>query len=69
MNPIQSYRKTQNLTQRALAEKLGVSQGLISGIENGTKLITPQKARDWESILNVPREVLCPHIFDRRRST
>ena len=64
-NPIQKYRDANKLTQQELANKLKVSRQLISFIESGKRPITPQNAKDWESILGIPRERLCPEIFRR----
>ena len=47
---VRSLRKRANLTQKELAEKTGLSQGLIAKIENGT--VDP-KASTLRKILNV----------------
>lgn len=64
-HPLVEYREKHGLTQQELADKLKVSRGLISLIESGERPITAQNAKDWEGILGIPREKLCPEIFGR----
>lgn len=64
-HPLVAYREQHKLTQQELADRLKVSRGLVSLIESGDRPITPQNAKDWETILGIPREKLCPEIFKR----
>ena len=51
------------MTQGALAEKLGVSDATITHIEMGRRRITPENAKEWEKIIPISKEILCPEIF------
>ena len=67
-NPLIAYREAKKLTQQELADLLGVSRGLVSLIETEGRPITPENAVEWESILGIPREKLCPDVFKRARA-
>lgn len=62
-HPLRTYRIEQALTQGQLAEMLNVSDATITHIENGRRRITPENAKDWEKIIPLSKEVLCPEIF------
>jgi transcriptional regulator with XRE-family HTH domain len=51
-------REQAGLTRAALAEKIGVSAGLISEYEKGTRNAPPARIKQLASALNCPRVVL-----------
>lgn len=52
MNPIKEYRKRHGLSQKSLAKKLGVTQGLVSHLEVGRQKITANRAVEIEIATN-----------------
>ncbi len=58
MNKLNEIRKELKLTQRELAEKIGVSRAQVSNIEQGTRVITARIERDLITYLNVNPEWL-----------
>lgn len=50
---IADYRKRANLTQKELAQKAGVSGGMIGQIERGTKTVSLQLGKTLAKILKV----------------
>lgn len=62
---LRAYRTKNNLSRQELRVKLGCSYSLIQLIEDGRKRVTPEKAVQWETILGIPREKLCPEIFGK----
>lgn len=62
-HPLRTYRESVKMTRNQLAEKLGVSPALVSLIEIGRRRVTPENARDWEKIIPVTKEALCPAVF------
>lgn len=65
---LREYRETNQLTQAALAAKLSVSPAMVAHIENGLRGISPERALEWEPILGIPKEKLCPRIFSSAQS-
>jgi transcriptional regulator with XRE-family HTH domain len=63
MHPLRQYRTDHELSQKQLADLLGVSDATITHIETGKRRVTPENAIEWESKTGVSREVLCPEIF------
>lgn len=61
---MKAYREKADLSQEELADKLGVSRQMIGLIETGERSITPQNALEWEKIIPLSKEILCPEIFD-----
>lgn len=53
MNKLKKIRSELNLTQKQLAEVLGVSRAQVANIEQGIRVITPRIERDLISLLNV----------------
>jgi transcriptional regulator with XRE-family HTH domain len=51
-------REKAGLTRAALAEKVGVSAGLVSEIEKGTRNATPERIGQLAEALNCPRVIL-----------
>jgi transcriptional regulator with XRE-family HTH domain len=51
------------MTQEQLADLLGVSVALITHIETGKRLVTPENAIVWEKKTGISRVRLCPEIF------
>jgi transcriptional regulator with XRE-family HTH domain len=68
-HPLKRYRTAHGLTQRQLAERLGVSVAAITHTETGRRKVTAENALKWESLTGVTREDLCPRIFGRGEST
>lgn len=60
---MKAYREQAGLSQEELAEKLGVSRQMVGFIETGERSVTPQKALEWEKLIPLSKEVLCPDIF------
>lgn len=65
-HPLLAYREKHHLSQQELADKLHVSRQLIGLIESGERRVSPDNAVEWEAILGIPREVLCPEVFGRK---
>jgi len=57
-SPLRVYRQARDMTQPQLAEALDVSQGFISGLENGTKKWTAQRLAAAAEVLDVSMEDL-----------
>jgi transcriptional regulator with XRE-family HTH domain len=64
-HPLRAYREKLGLSQEDLAEKLGISRQMIGFIETGERKVTPRNALDWEKLIPVPKEKLCPEIFGK----
>lgn len=62
---LHEYLKYKKTTQQAFAERLGVTQGLVSQWIQGRTTITPLKARAIEDATNglVTRYMLRPDVF------
>jgi transcriptional regulator with XRE-family HTH domain len=56
-------RRKAGLTRAQLAARIGVSAGLVSEIEKGTRNATPARIRDIAEALN------CPAVFLERKRT
>lgn len=65
-HPLKTYRKNRQMTQGELASVLGISDAMVTHIENGRRPITPAKAVAWAPILGISREALCPEIFGEK---
>lgn len=65
MNALIDYRKRNDITQEALAELLGVTQGLVAHIENGRRKPSAALARIVEQVTDgaVSKSVLRPDIY------
>lgn len=50
---VADFRKRAELTQKELAQKAGVSQGMIGQIERGTKTVSVQLAKVFAKIFEV----------------
>ena len=57
-NAVRVIRKHRGLTQAALAQAVGVSQGYVAEIEAGRKTGTPETLRACAKALGVPLDVL-----------
>ena len=58
---IKRYRKSRNLSQADLAEKLDISVNFLCNIENGNRWISPQTLVKFASVLNIePYELFKP---------
>lgn len=58
MSKLKELRTELKITQKELAEKLGVSRAQVANIEQGIRVITPRMERDLISHLNVNPEWL-----------
>jgi DNA-binding XRE family transcriptional regulator len=58
--PLAFWRRHGKVTQRALAEAIGVSQAYIAQIENGVREGSPVMIRDVARVLRVRMEDLVP---------
>ena len=63
MQAIKQYRQAHNLTQRQLAEMLGVAPVTITHIESGRRKVSWEKAVEWEGLIGISRHELRPDIF------
>ncbi|KPD00591.1 helix-turn-helix protein [Geobacillus sp. BCO2] len=61
-------RLARGYTQRELAEKLGVSYGLVAQIEAGNKKISARVARKFTEVCNVTDDDLlnARHLLNRK---
>jgi transcriptional regulator with XRE-family HTH domain len=64
-HPLKAYRIQHKLTQGQLASVLGVSDAMITHIENGRRPVTPKNAIEWEGRIGLSRSLLCPEIFGK----
>lgn len=62
-NPLKAYRKRQRLSQQEVADKLGISRGMVGLLENGQREYTAETAVLIEKRLGINRVVLRPDIF------
>lgn len=61
VSPIRDARKRLGITQPQLAIKVKVSQGHISGVENGKENPSPDLAKRLAKVLGIPvMEILFP---------
>lgn len=64
------YREQNALSRRQLAERLGISEGMVGHIERGIRGVTVANAKAWAEILGVsPIEILFPESDDERAGT
>lgn len=60
-HPLRAYRQAHGITQKALAERLGCSQGYIALIESRERGIKPATARIWGETLGLdPARLVWP---------
>lgn len=64
---IKKYRRTHRLSQKELAELIGVTQGCINHIETGRRTASPKLAVQFENKTNgeIKRASLRPDIFGK----
>ena len=55
---IAKYRNEKKLTQVDLADKVGVSRGMIAQLERGTKSLTVQLGKQIAAVLEIPLDML-----------
>ena len=48
---LRSIRESEAMTQATFAETLGISKQHLSHIENGRKVVSPERAARWASVL------------------
>jgi len=58
MNTIKYYRERNNMTQEELAEKLGLTQRMISYYENGKKIPSGKTLLRFKKLFNVTADEL-----------
>lgn len=68
-NQLIHLRKDKGLLQSDIAEKLGISQQLVSFIEQGKRKPSLVIAKEMEALFNVPMEELFPDIFLKSNTT
>ena len=54
---VRSIRETDEVSQGALAQALGIGKSYVSDVENGRKSVTIEKAVEWAKALGYPREL------------
>lgn len=64
-HPLKSFRDEKSLTQKQLGDMLGVSMKLVGAIERGDRPVTARNARNWSAKTGIPKESLCPEIFEK----
>lgn len=64
IHPLKKYRSDHNLSQRELGKLIGCSRPMVGLIEINRRKITPLRAKHYSKILGIPKEVLCPDVFD-----
>lgn len=57
---LREARQKLGLTQAEVASRLGVSQGYLSLLEAGKRMVSPRLARSFERLLHVPAAALRP---------
>lgn len=67
-NPLKSYRTQNQLSQEAVAEKLGISRQMVSFLENGERDFTADMAVLIEQKLGINRVMFRPDLFRRREA-
>lgn len=63
-NPLKSYRTSSELSQREVADKLGVSRQMVGFLENGEREFTADMAVMIEKKLGILRSKLRPDLFE-----
>lgn len=62
---VQQARKSKEMTQEVLAEKIGLSVAHISGIENGRSAVSLDKLLDLVDLLDVSPNWLLQDYFEK----
>lgn len=62
-NPLKSYRASSELSQQAVADKLGVSRQMVGFLENGERDFTAEMAVLMEKKLGIPRASVRADLF------
>ena len=57
-NAIRAYLERQQLSQQDFADRLEVSQALVSAWVNGAIAVSPEKAKRIEELTGIPRLAL-----------
>jgi putative transcriptional regulator len=65
-NPLRGYREKHDLSQEALAEKLGVSRQMVGMLESGDRQFSAEMAIKIEEALGIDRILTRPDLFRRR---
>lgn len=63
MNLVRQWRHRQKVTCANLAAKIGITEGMLRHIENGTRKCAPHMANLIAGATGIPREKLRPDIF------
>lgn len=68
MNKLKQFREEAGLTQKQMAEKLGVSESYYCQLENGKRRMSLQIALDIAAILRkTPNDIFLPSNFAERQ--
>lgn len=62
-HPLFEYRKKREISQEALAAKVGVRRAAVCRWETGRVRIPADRAIELEKTTGIPREVLRPDLF------
>jgi DNA-binding transcriptional regulator YdaS (Cro superfamily) len=64
-NVIRAYRVSVGKTCAELALKLRVAESTLRSYENGTRVVTPARAKEWEELTEggLTRAALLPELF------
>lgn len=65
-NVIRAYRLRKKLSCAQLAKIFGIAESTLRSYENGSRPITPSRAREWEVLTNggMTRRQLLPEFFE-----
>jgi len=66
IDPLKAYRSINGMSQKAVADKLGVSRGMVGLLENGAREYTADMAIKIERALGIDRTKVRPDLFVRR---
>lgn len=70
INKLKQLREEAGLTQKQIAEKLGVSESYYCQLENNKRRMPLQLALDIAAILNkTPNDIFLPSSFAKRQET
>lgn len=61
-----AFRQCENLSQEALAKRIGVSKQYISAIENGHKLVSIEQAKKLAEIFEMPPKMFIESLMQQQ---
>lgn len=62
---IKKYRQKFELNQKELGEMIGLTQPMISAVENGNKRLDPSRVKKISEITGISKHELRPDLFDK----